>query len=88
MGKLNGMNLGATNTVAGSKLGETAMGIKDTEGIVCSKCGSNLFDQALMLRKVSALMTGTGQPGILPIPVFCCHECGAPVEELLPQELK
>lgn len=70
------------------KLGGSAIGLKDTEEITCSACGCKIFDQAILLRKVSAMITGTGQPGLIPIPVFCCHECGTPVEELYPQELK
>lgn len=79
--------LGKATAEAGSKLGGPSLGIKDTEEIVCPKCGSKLFDQALILRKVPAVMTGTGQPGIIPIPVFSCHDCGALLEEFLPQGL-
>jgi len=40
-------------------------------------CDSNLFFPTMKVRKVSALMTGTGQPGIIPVsgPMLCvkCH---------------
>lgn len=73
----------------GGKLGAaTNMSLDQTEEIKCEKCGGRVFTQGFMMRKVSELMTGTGKPGILPIPIFVCDECGHVNKEFLPEELK
>lgn len=48
--------------------------IKDTEEVKCS-CGSNLFQQAVSLRRVSALLTGTGRDEYVPVAVLTCLKC-------------
>lgn len=70
------------------KLGGPRISLADTSTVVCEACGGKVFEQAVMIQKVSALMTGTGQPGIIPIPVFMCSKCGHVNAEFLPQELK
>lgn len=62
--------------------------LNQTTEVTCDKCGGVTFQEAMQLRKVSALLTGTGQPGLVPIPVFCCSNCGHVNEEFLPRELK
>lgn len=48
--------------------------------VVC-KCGSKLFHEAVVLKKVSGLATGTGREELIPIPVYVCDKCGAIPEE-------
>jgi hypothetical protein len=62
--------------------------LDQTTAVVCENCGSSSFQEAFHLRKVSALLTGTGQPGIYPIPVFICTNCSHVNDEFLPKELK
>lgn len=52
----------------------------------CDECGHNMFIQALHLRKASGLLTGTGQPSYMPIPVFACMKCDHVNTEFLPKE--
>ena len=58
-----------------------------TTGVVCESCGSETFQEALLLRKVSKFLTGQPQDGILPIPTFVCSKCGHVNEEFYPKEL-
>lgn len=58
-----------------------------TTGINCESCGSETFQEALLLRKVSKFLTGQAQDGILPIPTFVCSKCGHVNEEFYPKEL-
>ena len=51
------------------------VGMDQTTPIVCEECGNETFTQALYLRRVSALLTGTGQEGVIPIPTFLCSAC-------------
>jgi hypothetical protein len=50
-------------------------------------CGAVTFQEAILLRKVSRLVTGAPKDMLIPIPVFVCSKCGEPIEELLPKEL-
>ena len=63
--------------------------MKDTKPIKCEakrvdldkgievQCDGMAFDQAMELRKVSALVSPTGQVGVVPVPFYFCMECGA-----------
>lgn len=62
--------------------------INQTSGVTCDDCGGVYFDQSLILRKVSGLISGTGKPSYIPIPVFACKKCGSVNKEFLPQEIK
>lgn len=43
---------------------------------VCSACGHKLFREAVVLKKVSSLLTGTGKDELVPIPMYVCDKCG------------
>ena len=61
--------------------------ISQTSGVTCEKCGGTYFQNGLVIRKASGLLTGTGKTTYIPIPVFCCRACGHVNAEFLPQEL-
>ena len=42
----------------------------------CEKCQGNGFQQTMMLKKLSALMSPTGQEAIIPVAAFACQSCG------------
>ena len=64
--------------------------INDTTEVVCDKCGHNVFNHGLFLRKVSPLLSGTGKPSYLPIDgvAFYCVKCGCVNDQFVPTELK
>ncbi len=65
------------------------IGIKDTSEVTCDQCQNNTFTQAMYMRKVSALITGTGKPMYVPIEqAIVCTKCGHCNEEFVPAELK
>ena len=53
----------------------------------CEECGSQAFQEAVMLRKVSKFLTGDAQDGVLPIATFVCAKCGHVNAEFMPKEL-
>ena len=61
--------------------------ITQTKGVVCNECNHVHFKQVLVIRKASGLLTGTGKPTYVPIPVFACNKCGHVNSEFLPKEL-
>ena len=62
--------------------------IKQTTGVTCDECGHIHFQQVLHIRKASGILTGTGKPTYVPIPVFACNSCGHVNAEFLPKEVK
>ena len=47
-----------------------------TSQIKCDACGCSTFKQTLLLRKMSALASPSGQETIIPMQVFACEKCG------------
>lgn len=62
--------------------------ITQTTAEVCENCNGEAFRDALLLRKVSALLTETGKEGYLPIQVFACVKCGHVNNHFIPTELR
>lgn len=42
----------------------------------CEKCKCQGFKQTMMLKKLSPLLSPTGQEAIIPVMVFGCEQCG------------
>ena len=42
----------------------------------CEKCQCKGFKQTMMLKKLSALVSPTGQEAIIPVAAFACEVCG------------
>jgi uncharacterized Zn finger protein len=59
-----------------------------TVAMTCDECGHEVFQEGMMLRKVSKFLTGNAQDGLVPIPVFMCSKCGHVNQEFLPKELQ
>ena len=45
------------------------------ESLRCDECNSAIFKQRFILRKVSALLSPTGQEMVVPVNVMQCAEC-------------
>ena len=58
--------------------------INQTQSVTCDECGGVYFDQALVIRKASGLLTGQSKPSYIPIPVFACKSCGHVNGDFLP----
>ena len=54
----------------------------------CEKCGCKGFKQTLMLKKLSALLSPSGQEALVPVAVFACENCSHINEEFQNAELK
>jgi len=62
--------------------------ISKTTPEVCESCGNDTFAQVYKLRKLSALLSPTGQPTMIPMQVFTCAKCGHINSAFLPKELE
>ena len=54
--------------------------LSDAETMSCGKCDNKIFIQGYVVKKISAIISPTGQEVIAPVQVFNCGNCG----ELLP----
>lgn len=62
--------------------------ITQTSATTCNSCGKEAFQEAVILRKISALLSPTGKEGFVPIQVFACISCGHVNNDFLPKELR
>tara|TARA_R110002167_G_scaffold111398_1_gene283099 strand:+ start:223 stop:465 length:243 start_codon:yes stop_codon:yes gene_type:complete len=46
-----------------------------TSEVICEKCKNDTFTQIYKMRKLSKLLSPTGQETMLPVQVFACVEC-------------
>ena len=51
--------------------------------VVCPNCGSKLFTEAVVLKKLSPIISPTGKEELYPIPVYVCAKCQTVPEEYL-----
>ena len=57
-----------------------------TTAETCESCENETFVQVYRMRKLSALLSPTGQPTMIPIQVFACAKCGHINKGFLPKE--
>ena len=60
--------------------------LKNTESV--EHKNGKIWAQGFILRKVSRFVTGTGEDGFMPIPVFYDPQSGEILQETLPKELR
>ena len=61
--------------------------IKNTTPITSPE-GNQVFQEGVILRRVSKFVTGTQEDGIVPVPIFFDVKTGKILVELLPKELR
>ena len=64
------------NPMGGNKGQGVTVDLSQAENIVCKSCGNYSFIQSFFLKKISALMSPTGQEAIVPVQVYSCGNCG------------
>ena len=60
--------------------------MSQTTAEICEKCENDTFTQVYKMRKLSALLSPTGQETMIPIQVFACAKCGHINKGFLPKE--
>ena len=50
--------------------------LTDAETMTCMKCDNKIFIQGYVIKKISAIISPTGQEVIAPVQVFNCGNCG------------
>lgn len=57
--------------------------ISKADTIKCEYCGNYLFIQSTILKKLSALVSPTGQEALIPVDVYSCGNCGRVPKSML-----
>tara|TARA_Y100001937_G_scaffold101756_1_gene139695 strand:- start:336 stop:587 length:252 start_codon:yes stop_codon:yes gene_type:complete len=57
--------------------------LKQADTIKCKSCNNYLFIQSFILKKLSALVSPTGQEAMIPVQVYSCGNCGQVAEGML-----
>ena len=58
--------------------------LSSAENIFCSRCGNFAFIPAVTFKKLSALLSPTGNEGVVPVETFMCSNCGYIPPEFMP----
>ena len=59
--------------------------LKQADTIKCKECGNYLWIQSFILKKLSALVSPTGQETMIPVQVFSCGNCGKVPDNMMPK---
>jgi DNA-directed RNA polymerase subunit RPC12/RpoP len=66
---------------------KVSVNLQEAQDLVCSNCGNKFFKEVTFFKKVSALLSPTGQAGLIPIPAYACTKCEHVNDEFLPKQL-
>ena len=66
--------------------GQTSVDLTKAETIICEKCDNRLFLSSFVIKKLSAIVSPSGQEAIIPIQVYSCGNCGQ-VPKMFEEEL-
>jgi len=59
--------------------------VKDAKDVKCDECEGEVFVPAFLIKKISALVSPTGQEVLAPVQVFQCSSCKHVNKEFLAQ---
>ena len=72
------------NPLKGGQPPQQEIDINDTETITCEDCGNATFIQCFFIRRISPIVSPTGQEAMVPIQVYSCGNCGKVPDKLMP----
>lgn len=58
--------------------------LSQAETMKCIECDSEQFKMEYLIKKISALLSPTGDEMVIPVQVFSCSKCGIIPEDFLP----
>ena len=57
--------------------------LRDAETMKCEYCGNYLFISSTIIKRLSAIVSPTGEEAIIPIDVYSCGNCGRVPKSML-----
>ena len=58
--------------------------LSEAETLKCDECGNYTFIQSFFLKRISPIVSPTGQEAIVPIQAFACGNCGKVPDKFMP----
>lgn len=49
--------------------------LNDAVDVECEECGCKVFEEAMIIKKISKILLGSDRDKISPIPVLVCAKC-------------
>ena len=80
------MNMRPQKPIPKPKQQQVEVDLKNAETMKCAKCDNSIFIQGYVIKKISAIVSPTGQEVIAPVQVFGCNKCGHVNKEFMPRE--
>jgi hypothetical protein len=57
--------------------------LSKADTLQCEECDNYLFITSYVIKRISAILSPTGQEGLVPVQVYSCGTCGAVPKKLL-----
>ncbi len=57
--------------------------LREADTIKCDDCGNYLFITSFILKRLSALLSPSGEEALIPVQVYSCGDCGKVPNKLL-----
>ena len=57
-------------------MNQEAIDLSKAETMLCEQCSSSLFDITYVIKRISAIISPTGQEAVIPVQVYSCNGCG------------
>ena len=70
------MNMKPRKPFPKPKLKQVEVDLKSAETMKCAQCGNTIFIQGYVIKKISAILSPTGEEVIAPVQVLNCGNCG------------
>ena len=70
------MNMRPRKPIPQPKQKQVEVDLKNAETMKCAECDNTIFIQGYVIKKISAIMSPTGEEVIAPVQVFNCGNCG------------
>jgi uncharacterized Zn finger protein len=61
--------------------------LTNAQDVVCDNCGNYTFNEVVLMKRISAIVSPTGKEAIVPIPTFACNACGFINKQFLPVKM-
>ena len=62
---------------------EVKVDLSKADTIKCDDCGNYLFITASVIKRISPILSPTGQEALVPVQVYSCGNCGIVPKKLL-----
>ena len=77
------MNMKARKPLPGPPKAQVQVDLRKADTIKCKKCSNYVFIQSFILKRLSAILSPTGEEALIPVQVYSCGNCGEVAENML-----